>query len=336
MIDISIIIVNWNVKDLLAACLESIDANRGDLTLEVIVVDSASTDGSVDMVRARYRWVKLMQHVDNIGFARGNNFALAVARGRYLLLLNPDTEIVGDMLQQMVAYLDANPDVGIVGPHTLNTDGSTQSSRRRFPTLATGFLESTWLQPFAPQSVLDRYYVNDAADSDTLDVDWVQGHALMTRIHVYQQIGALHYGYRMYFEELDWCRRARAAGWRVVYLGSAQVIHHGGKSTAQAPVSAAKHIYFNQSKIHYFKEYHGFVVSEVLRVFLVLSFAWQIVLEGVKWLLRQKPTLRRERIETYGQVIYNLTWMNKRQRLQDYRAFVGRRLRFVRRLIRQQ
>ncbi len=110
----------------------------------------------------------------------------------------------------MVAYLDANPTVGIVGPYTHNSDGSYQSTRRRFPTLATAFFESTWLQGFAPKPLLDRFYVNDAPPDQTLDVDWVQGSALMARREVYAQIGGLDEGYVMYSEELDWCKRAKA------------------------------------------------------------------------------------------------------------------------------
>src|SRR5579859_5022412 len=120
-IDLSLIIVSWNVCKYLAACLDSIQANSGSLKLEVIVVDSASTDGTTAMLQERYPWVKLLPQAENIGFTRGNNLGLAAARGRYVMLLNPDTEIVGDALSQMVRILDENPTVGIVGPHTLNT-----------------------------------------------------------------------------------------------------------------------------------------------------------------------------------------------------------------------
>ena len=301
MTDLSIIIVSWNVSDLLAACLRSIDANRGDLALEVIVVDSASRDDTVAMVREQFPWVRLMPQSVNVGFTWGNNIGLGTAKGRHLLLLNPDTEIIGDMLTQLVAYLDDNPDVGVVGPHTLNTDGSTQSSRRRFPTVATGLLESTWLQPIAPKALLDWYYVREPADDATVDVDWVQGHALMARRAVYEQIGGLDTSYVMFFEEVDWCKRAKSAGWRVVYVGSAQVTHHGGQSTAQ--VSVKKDIHFNRSKVQYFRKYHGGVIAEFVRVSLLLMFVWQLAVESTKWALRHKPELRRERMGVYWQVL---------------------------------
>jgi len=298
LIDLSIIIVSWNVADLLAACLTSIGAPSG---FEIIVVDSASHDSSVSMVKERFPLVKLLAQSENVGFSRGNNIGLQAAQGRYLLLLNPDTEIVGSALQEMIEYLDANPGVGIVGPQTLNTDGSVQSTRRRFPTLATAFFESTWLQSFAPKSLLDRYYVADAPDDAVLDVDWVQGSALMICREVYAQIGGLDEGYVMYSEEMDWCKRAKNAGWCVVYLGTAQIIHLGGKSSDQ--VVARRHIHFQQSKLRYFRKYHGNLAAQTLRAFLLTTYAFQLALEAAKSLLGHKRAMRQERIRAYWQVL---------------------------------
>jgi len=191
--------------------------------------------------------------------------------------------------------------VGIVGPYTHNTDGSYQSSRRRFPTLATAFFESTWLQALAPKSILDRFYVNDAPPDQTLDVDWVQGSALMARREVYTQIGGLDEGYIMYSEELDWCRRAKNAVWRVVYLAQAHIVHHGGKSSDQ--VVARRHILFQQSKLRYFRKYHGTVAAQSLRVFLLLNYAIQLGIESAKGLIGHKRALRQERVQQYLQVL---------------------------------
>lgn len=298
MIDLSIIIVSWNVADDLAACLASIGSSPG---IEIIVVDSASSDHTVSMVRESYSDVKLLPQSENLGFSRCNNIGMAAAAGRYLLLLNPDTEVIGDALQQMVAYLDHHPDVGIIGPHTLNSDGSTQSTRRRFPTLAVGFLESTWLQPYAPPRLLDHYYVCDISDDAVAPVDWVQGSALMARREVYEQIGGLDDGFVMFSEELDWCKRASDAGWRTVYLGTAQIIHHGGKSTDQAV--ARRHIHFQQSKLRYFYKHHSPFTAHLLRVYLLISYAWQFGLEGAKSLLGHKRALRQERMRAYWQVL---------------------------------
>jgi N-acetylglucosaminyl-diphospho-decaprenol L-rhamnosyltransferase len=300
-LDLSIIIVSWNVRDLLAACLRSIDANAGELKLETIVVDSASSDDSVAMMKRDFPHVMVLAQPENVGYTRGNNIGLQAAKGRYLLLLNPDTEIIGDALTQMVTYLDAHPEVGIVGPHTLNTDSSYQSTRRRFPTVPLAFFESTWLQPYAPKTLLDRFYVNDASEDATLEVDWVQGSALLARREIYDQIGGLDERYVMFSEELDWCKRAKQRGWRVVYLGSAYITHHGGKSTEQA--SARKHIYFQESKLRYFRKHHGALIAVVLRVFLLLSYSLQLLLEAAKAFVGSKRPMRQERIRTYWQVL---------------------------------
>lgn len=301
MIDLSIILVSWNVADLLAACLESIANGTGDLRAEVIVVDSASSDNSVTMLRERFPQVRLIACTENIGYTRGNNVGMAAAQGRHLLLLNPDTEIMGDALTEMVDYMDANPTVGIVGPYTHNSDGSTQSSRRRFPTRTLAFFESTWLQPFAPKTLLDRFYVNDAPVEQTMDVDWVQGSALMARREVYAQIGGLDEGYVMYSEELDWCKRAKNAGWRVVYVAEAHILHHGGKSSDQ--VVARRQILFNQSKLRYFRKVYGGYFAQVLRLFLLLNYAVQLGVEWLKGLLGHKRPMRQERVRQYWQVL---------------------------------
>jgi hypothetical protein len=303
-VDLSIIIVSWNVADLLTACLDSIYANHPpatDSSVEIIVVDSASHDSTVEMTGARYPDVKLLAQEENVGFSRGNNIGLETAQGRYLFLLNPDTEIIGNAIQQMIDYLDANSDVGIIGPHTLNTDGSTQSTRRRFPSKQLAFFESTWLQPLAPQSLLDDFYVTDVPDHATADVDWVQGSALMARREVYEEIGGLDAGFVMYSEELDWCKRAKDAGWRVVYFGGAQITHHGGKSSEQA--SAFKHIHFQKSKIRYYRKHHSGGFAKLLRLFLLANYVWQLALESAKSLIGHRRDLRRERIKTYWQVL---------------------------------
>ncbi len=301
MPDLSILIVNWNVRDLLRRCLQSIFANLPPRQMEIIVVDNGSSDGSVEMVRAEFPRVHLIPNPDNRGFPAANNQGLAVARGRYILLLNPDTEVVGDALETMVAFADAHPDVGVVGPQLLNPDGTIQSSRRRFPTLATAIFESTWLQPCAPRRLLTRYYVLDRPDDEIQDVDWVTGAALMARREAVEQVGPMDEGFFMYSEELDWCRRFRDAGWRVVYLPTARVVHYGGKSSEQ--VLPARHIHFQASKIRYFRKHHGAAAAGVLRAVIVGNYLWQMGIEGAKWLLGHKRPMRAERLAAYRQVV---------------------------------
>ena len=305
MVDLSIVIVSWNVRDLLRRCLYSIPDTGysvlGTGCVEVIVVDNASTDGSVEMVQAKFPGVRLIANADNRGFPAANNQGIAIAQGRHVFLLNPDTEVVDDALAAMVSFADAHPDVGVVGPQLLNPDGSVQSSRRRFPTLLTALFESTWLAPHAPRRLLARYRVLDRPDEATQDVDWVDGAALMARREAIQQVGPLDEGFFMYSEELDWCRRFREAGWRVVYLPEARIVHHRGKSSEQ--VAAASHIHFQTSKVRYFHKYHGRVVAETLRLFLMGNYIWQLGVEGAKWLVGHRRPLRAQRVAAYWQVL---------------------------------
>ena len=299
--DLSIIIVSWNVADLLRDCLRSIDAGRGELDLEVIVVDSASTDDSVAMVKREFPWVNLMACDENVGFPRGNNLGLEQANGRYILLLNPDTVVLDDALSKMMTTMQENPEVGVLGCQLLNSDGTVQSSRRRFPTITTAFFESTWLETVAPKNVMERYYAQDLPDDAVNDVDWVMGACMLVPHPVVDTVGGMDEAYFMYSEELDWCRRIKDSGWRVVYYPEAKIIHYVGQSSDQAVV--ARHINFQQAKLRYFRKYNGRFTALVLRLFLLLNYSWQLILEAVKGLLGHKRPLRRQRVQAYWQVI---------------------------------
>lgn len=327
--DLAVVIVNWNVRDLLRGCLESVrrGLDNAGLDAAVVVVDNASTDGSAAMLRRDFPWVRLIAAPRNVGFTAGNNLALRLfwpldqgrrtrdagpiektslalrpVPPRYVLLLNPDTEIVGDALGAMVAYMDAHPDVGLLGPRLRYPDGSVQPSRRRFPTLQTLFLESTLLQQWWPHSAaLRRFYVQDQPDDVTQDVDWIVGAAMLARSEALQPVGLLDEGYFMYSEEVDWARRFGAAGWRVVYLPGAEVIHYEGKSSEQ--VVAQRAIYFQSSKVRYARKWHGAVVAEGLRLFLLTTYLVQMGEEGAKWLVGHRRPLRAARMAAYCRVL---------------------------------
>jgi len=302
MADLGVVVVSWNVGDLLRRCLASILAGAGPLDLDVIVVDNASSDGSAAMVRAEFPQVRLVANDQNLGFTAANNQGLALARGRHLLLLNPDAEVVGDALSVLVHYLDAHPSTGVVGPRLFYPDGTAQPSRRRFPTLATALVESTVVQEWWPDNrILRRYYVADVPDDLPQPVDWLVGACLLVRRAAFEQVGGLDDGFFMYFEELDWCRRIKAAGWDVVYLPAATVIHHEGRSSEQ--VVAARHIHFQSSKVRYFRQHHGRAQAALLRAFLLSTYVYQLVREAAKWLVGHKRPLRAERIRAYRQVL---------------------------------
>jgi len=324
VIDLSIVIVSWNVKALLKRCLASLhtpnsskraysSTNRGQdignstqnaLRCEIIVIDNASTDGSPDMVRHDFPDVTLIVNDSNLGFTKGTNLGVAHSSGRYILLLNPDTEVLGNALQTMVTYMDAHTDVGALGPKLLFPDGRVQPSRRRFPTLATAFLESTVIQQWSPRNrVLHRYYIQDRSDDEEQDVDWVIGACLLIRRQAWEQVGPLDESFFMYSEELDWCRRLKAAGWRVIYIPQATVVHYEGQSSSQ--VIPARHIYFQSSKVLYFSKHHSKLAGETLRIFLLATYVYQLCLESLKWLLGHKRDLRRRRIAAYLRVLHS-------------------------------
>jgi N-acetylglucosaminyl-diphospho-decaprenol L-rhamnosyltransferase len=303
VMDLSIVIVNWNVRELLRRCLLSVDkALPPDLATEVVVVDNASSDGSAEMVRREFPAVRLVASDENLGYARGNNRGAAETSGSYLLILNPDTEVVGDALATLVHYLDAHPPVGAAGPQLHYADGTLQSSRRRFPTPATAFCESTLLHQWFPNNrAAQRYHLADRPADAPQAVDWLVGAALMIRREAWQQVGPLDESYFMYFEELDWCRRSRAAGWEIHYVPTAQVIHYEGKSSEQ--VLAARTIRFQRSKVRYFCKYYGAGWALVIRLFLLATYAFQLAEESLKWLVGHRRALRRERVAAYWQVL---------------------------------
>jgi N-acetylglucosaminyl-diphospho-decaprenol L-rhamnosyltransferase len=313
VVDLTVIIVSWNVRDLLHRCLHSLVAEArpsgqelslwvGDSLVEIVVVDNASADGSVGMIRDEFPEIRLVVNDENRGFTAANNQGLALGRGRQLLLLNPDTEVLGDALPTMLRYVDAHPAVGALGPRLRYPDGSLQSSRRRFPTFATALVESTVVQEWwGDNRILRRYYMADTPDDAIQPVDWVVGACLLVRREAYEQVGGLDEGFFMYSEEMDWCHRIKDAGWEVVYLPTATVVHHEGKSSEQ--VVPARHIHFQSSKVRYFRKHHGASRAGILRWFLLSTYVYQMGREGLKWLLGHRRPMRAERIRAYRQVL---------------------------------
>jgi N-acetylglucosaminyl-diphospho-decaprenol L-rhamnosyltransferase len=219
-----------------------------------------------------------------------------------VLLLNPDTRVTDKALSTMLAFLETHPRVGALGPQLRYADGTLQSSRRRFPTLRTALVESSFLQKWFPNHrTLRRYYVLDRPDDEISRVDWVNGACLFVRRSVIEQIGLLDEAYFMYSEELDWQKRIRTAGWEIVYLPTACVIHYEGKSSEQ--VRALTHIRFGRSKIRYFHKHHGRWAGLVVRGWLLLNYVYEWLMEALKWAVGHKRDLRRDRMRTYCQVL---------------------------------
>jgi N-acetylglucosaminyl-diphospho-decaprenol L-rhamnosyltransferase len=329
-VDLSIIIVSWNVWDLLRACLHSIErvsrpldtedsalrtfgAPASPLRLEVIVVDNGSEDATIDLVPARFPWVRLIANASNLGFTGGNNVGYAASRGRYVYFLNPDTELAAtpaaqDGLFELYSSVAGDDTIGMAGPRLRYADGLWQNSRRTFPTRLTGFLESTWLGNRWPRNPwARRLHMEDWPADFAHDVDWLVGAAMLARRTALEQVrmpefqGPFDEGFFMYSEEMDLCRRLKDAGWRIVYHPQALVVHYEGRSSEQAV--ATRHIEFNTSKVRYYDKYFGRIWSEALRRFLLTEYRWQLWVERVKRLLGHRRELRTQRIEVYKQVL---------------------------------
>ncbi len=302
---LAIIIVSWNVRNLLDRCITTVHASLAGsgIAYRIIVVDNASTDGTSAMLHARHPDVDVIDAGSNLGFAGGNNLALrrVLARNetdvRYVLLLNPDTEVVGDAIPTLVRYLEEHPDVAVAGPRLRYPDGTVQSSRRRFPTPGVLFWESTPLEwRWSNNPWVRRYRCIDTPEDREQAVDWLVGAALMVRRSAIDRAGLLDAGFVLYSEELEWQQRLGAWG-RIVYLPAAEIIHHEGKSSAQVP--AWRLITFHQSRLRYAQLRYGDRLATALRIFLVAAYGAELVIEGGKLLLGHRRDLRRQRVGGY-------------------------------------
>ncbi len=305
--DLSIIIVSYNVRDLLEKCLLTIIQPAGsDLKIEIIVVDNASQDGSAAMVASNYPVVQLIANKYNYGFPRACNQGLHRSTGRYLFFLNPDTELEKGGLEALVRFMEDRPVIGVIGPKLFYPDGNRQSSRRRFPGLALALVESTILERITflkDLPALRSFSFQDEPDDIAHEVDWLVGAALLVRRAVVADIGGFDERYFMYSEELDFCRRAKMAGWQVWYAPVTTITHFEGQSSRQD--LAARHINFHSSKLSYFRKFHGRLYAVILRLFLLLSYLFQFAEEALKLRLGHKVELRRDRLQLIRQVLAN-------------------------------
>lgn len=273
--DVSVIVVNWNTRDLLLGALAALPAALGNLQADTWVVDNASADGSLEAVRAGYPHVRLIANARNLGFAAANNQAIAASRGRYVLLLNSDTAACPGSIERLVRFADGRPAAAGVGPLLLNSDRSFQASFSDLPSFGRELLNASGLGRRLVRPSYPSY--GPAASRAARAVDCLQGACLLVRRAAIEQVGPLDEGYFMYSEEVDWCLRLRRAGWELWYLPDAAVVHHGGQSTRQRRAEMVRALY--RSKVRFFRKHHGPLPAAALQA----GFA--VVLSG-KWLVR--------------------------------------------------
>lgn len=265
---VSVVIVSYNTRELLLACLRSLVQSDG-VSIEVCVVDNGSKDGSAEAIRSAFPSVDVFENSDNRGFAAASNVGITRTHSQYVLLLNPDTTVERDTLLRLAGELDKRPDAAIVGPRVLNPDGSLQSNGYRFPSLLGEIRQSRHIGRLLRALVGEEPPMTPSGGAVSA-VDWVDGCCLMIRRAVIDQIGLLDEQYFLYAEELDWCRSARKAGWHVTVCDDASMTHIRGASSQQQ--SARSLALLVETKLRYFRKHDGLPVALAVSVVYLLGF----------------------------------------------------------------
>ena len=290
--DVSVVIVSYNTRDLLDACLASID----EPCAEIIVVDNGSSDGTVDLVHAHHVRCRLVEMGENTGFARASNIGMRLARGRYVLLLNSDTVVLEHAVSGMALFLDSHPQFALAGPLLLNGDGTIQTSCFAFTTVRDVLFEQLGLTALFPRSsFFNRRGLGGFDRASVRVVDWVSGACLMARRDVLEQVGLLDEGFFMYGEELDWCVRMKQAGLQVAFYPGARVVHYGSASSRRTRGELAPRAL--AGRLRYFARYHGARAVLTVRLLTVAGMGLRLLTMPPRALFR--PRMARSYFEWY-------------------------------------
>lgn len=296
------VVVNYNTRELLIACVESLEVARThDEIHRIIVVDSASDDGSAESIRDRFPDVDIII-VPNRGYGAAANAGIAVSQADYYFVLNADTLVPPGAPCELALVLDKHEKLAIAGPRLRLPDGTIQPSRRRFPDRLTPLFESTIIQEWWPSNPWTRrYYVEDSPEGRTQFVDWVVGAAMMVRAAAVEQAGGFDPAFRMFAEEVEWAYRLRRRGWRTAYVPSVEVTHIGGASTSQDV--PRRQLDFDASRLELQRRMYGPLVAPIVAAGLRLNYLTYIARESAKWVIGHRRDLRAERIRLYARCL---------------------------------
>lgn len=284
MIDVSIVIVSWNTRDILRDCLRSIRESAGRVAFEIILVDNNSADGSADMAAAEFPDVRLIRNAENLGFAAGNNQGIVVARGRYVLLLNSDTVVLDGAIAAAVRFADAHPRAAIVGCHTRGPTGNLQYNCYLFPSLLNLALSLTRLQTlFWHHRFFGRSRFGWWDYESVREVDAVAGCFMLARKTAIDQVGPMCEDYFMYSEDTDWCWRFHRAGWKVMYAPDATIRHLGRCSSSQA--AAEMHLLERRSLLMFLEKKSGKLARWVANLMFCVASMARLAVVGVQRLV---------------------------------------------------
>jgi len=264
--ELSIVIVNYRSADFTRKCLQSIAKNASDLDLEIVVIDNDSHDGCGGMVQLEFPSVIFIQSERNLGFAGANNLAAARCHRRFILFLNPDTEVQGRALRELLQCLRSKPDVGMAGAHLLNSDLSVQTtSITAFPTITNQLLGMDWLRRRFPRASLWGIRPLFESHVQPVEVEAISGACMLVRKEVFDAVGGFDCGYFMYSEDLDLCLKVKRAGWKVCYVSDAVIVHHGGQSSSARTESQFAAIMIRESLTRFMKIHRGRAYSAAFR-----------------------------------------------------------------------
>ncbi|OFW59520.1 MAG: hypothetical protein A2W01_07845 [Candidatus Solincola sediminis] len=266
---LDLVIINYNTKQDLCACLLSIKEKLGDVS--IIVVDNGSADGSREMVRKEFSWVKLIENPNNPGYASACNMGLQSTSQPYVFILNSDVEFLEDGLEGLLDFMDSHTNVAIAGPKVLNSDGSRQMSCRRFPSMLEnivhGFLGDIW--PGNPLS--KSYQMKELEGDEPCQVDWVSGAAMLLRRGAVDVVGGFDASYFMYVEDVDLCWRLKQAGFEIMFYPGFQLMHHIGRASEQQ--SLRMHYEHHKSMYRFFRKRYPGLTGELLSPFILGGLA---------------------------------------------------------------
>jgi GT2 family glycosyltransferase len=292
--DASIIIVNWNTRDLLADCLESIAANAPTYSYEIIVVDNASADDSVAMIKARFPHIALIENSGNPGFAQANNQAINRSSGRYILLLNPDTVVLPDALDNLIAFMDRHPHAGAAGSRLFSADGSLQASCYPYPTLFRELWRLFHMDAIHP---IAEYDMGRWSVDAPREVEAIQGSCFMLRREALDQVGLLDENFFMYSEEVDLCLRIRQGGWPLYWVPQSRVIHYGGQSSKLVADEMFLQLY--RGKVQYFRKHTKPLKVALYKLVLLAAASARVAVAPIAWL--ERPSKRARHLAQAGQ-----------------------------------
>lgn len=307
--DISIIIVNWNTKDLLAACLRSIQNQSLDYTYEIIVVDNGSEDGSQLIVRQEFPTVTLVENKLNLGFGKANNIGLQSAKGRYICFVNSDIEMVDGCLQILTQYMDDNHSVGMSGPQILYPDLNIQDSCRKFPSLWRSFCSASKLDRIFPTcALLSGEHMFYLSHTEEIKPDYLAGCLLMARKTALDEVGAFDERFFIYAEEVDLAKRLWDSRWEVAFMPQAKAVHHHAGSSSRDPLRFL--LAQQKSVFQYLLKHHNLVVVMSHVTILFTKYFSHIIVASLLYLFSTRQRVLLERKIHCTVVLIQALWMH--------------------------